>query len=168
MSRTKKIEWHTEKRKVKDLIPYELNPRQMTEKQAKDLEKSLNKFNLAEIPAINTNNIIIAGHQRIAILMQLGRGEEEIDVRLPSRKLTKKEFEEYNIRSNKNIGAWNWDMLANYNEQDLIDYGFDELIDPDSINVDAFYEQSEEKNKEKICPHCGKNIYDPPEEKEDE
>jgi len=28
-----KIIWHTEKRKIKDLILYEENPRQMTEKQ---------------------------------------------------------------------------------------------------------------------------------------
>lgn len=38
--------WHNEKRKIKDLIPTEGNPRQLTEKQAKDLESSLKKFNL--------------------------------------------------------------------------------------------------------------------------
>ena len=84
----------TEKRKINDLIPYENNPRQMTEKQNEDLKKSLEKFNLVEIPAIDTDNKIISGHQRLRILQQLGRGDEEIDVRVPDRKLTDEEFKE--------------------------------------------------------------------------
>ena len=65
------IEWHNETRLLSELIPYEFNPRQLTKKQYKDLTKSLKKFNLAEIPAINTDNKIIAGHQRIRILTEL-------------------------------------------------------------------------------------------------
>ena len=48
-----KLIWHTEQRKIKDLIPTEGNPRQMTAKQVEDLKKSLNKFNLVEIPVAN-------------------------------------------------------------------------------------------------------------------
>ena len=77
------LEWHTEKRKVRDLIPYEYNPRILTDAKKEKLRKSLEKFNLAEIPAVNTDNIIIAGHQRILILMEVGRGDESIDVRVP-------------------------------------------------------------------------------------
>lgn len=122
----KRLKWHTEKRKVNELLPYEGNPRQMTEKQKKDLEKSLKKFDLVEIPAIDTDNKIIAGHQRIKIMQMLGKGEETIDVRVPNRKLTEEEFKEYNLRSNKNVGEWDWDMLANYDERILEDVGFDE------------------------------------------
>ena len=124
-----KLKWHTEQRKIKDLVPYEYNPRQMTDKQAKDLTKSLEKFDLAEIPAIDTDNTIIAGHMRMKIMLALGRGEEEIDVRIPNRKLTQEEFDEYNIRSNKNTGEWDFDMLANFDEEMLKETGFssDEL-----------------------------------------
>lgn len=122
----KRLKWHTEKRKINELIPFEGNPRQMTEKQNADLKKSLEKFDLAEIPAINTDNKIIAGHQRLRILQALGRGSEEIDVRVPSRKLTDKEFREYNIRSNKNLGEWDFDLLANFEDDLLIDAGFEE------------------------------------------
>ena len=66
-----KLEWHNEKRKISDLIPYDHNPRQMTEKQVKDLTKSLEKFNLVEIPAIDKDNTIIAGHQRLKIMQML-------------------------------------------------------------------------------------------------
>jgi len=122
-----KLAWHTEKRKINDLIPFERNPRLMTKKEARDLEESLEKFNLVEIPAINTDDMIIAGHQRLKLLQLKGRGGEEIDVRVPNRKLTKAELKEYNVRSNKNRAGWDWDMLANdYDIGDLLKYGFKE------------------------------------------
>ena len=107
------LSWKTERRKISELVPWEKNPRIMTRKQAEDLRNSLERFNLVEIPAINTDNRVIAGHQRLMTLHLLGRGQEEIDVRVPSRTLTEEEFKEYNLRSNKNLGEWNWDMLAN-------------------------------------------------------
>ena len=60
----KKLVWHTEKRKISDLLPYEKNPRKITEKQQQELTHSLKKFNIVEIPAIDTDNTICAGHQR--------------------------------------------------------------------------------------------------------
>ena len=120
--------WHNEKRKINDLIPYDLNPRQLTEKQAKDLTKSLSRFGLVEIPAIDADGTIISGHQRCSILKQLNKGEEEIDVRVPNRKLTESEFKEYNLRSNKNTGEWDFNLLANFDEDLLIDIGFDENV----------------------------------------
>lgn len=94
------LAWHTEKRKISDLMPYEKNPRCLTDKQSRDLKASLEKFNLVEIPAIDLDNKIIAGHQRLKILSQINanNGNTEIDVRVPNRKLTDAEFQEYNIR----------------------------------------------------------------------
>lgn len=124
--------WHTEKRKIKDLIPYEHNPRQMNEKQTEDLKKSLEKFNLVEIPAINSDGLILAGHQRLKIMQLLGRGAEEIDVRVPNRKLTEPEVKEYNIRSNKNTGQWDFDILgSNFDLSELQNWGFD----PSELNI---------------------------------
>ena len=70
------LEWHNERRRISELAPMPHNPRQMTEKQVKDLTKSLEKFNLVEVPAVNTDDQIIAGHQRLKILRLLGRGGE--------------------------------------------------------------------------------------------
>ena len=134
------INWHTESRVVNDLIPYADNPRKLTEKQYVDLKRSLERFDLAEIPAINTDNTIIAGHMRLKILQQLGRGTDTIDVRVPNRKLTEKELQEYNIRSNKNTGEWDFELLANAFEQDeLLDWGFKEweLMGFDGAGNDA-------------------------------
>ncbi len=141
------LSWHTEKRKVKDLIPYELNPRKLSEDQANKLKDSLIKFNLAEIPAIDTDNKIVAGHQRVKVMILLGRGEEEIDIRIPNRKLTKDEFAEYNIRSNKNVGDWDMDLLADLDEIFLSSAGFsseeiDNIFDID-VNPETFDLQKE-------------------------
>jgi site-specific DNA-methyltransferase (adenine-specific) len=94
------------------LLPCSYNPRSISDEQKKQLIKSLQKFNLAEIPAVNTDNQILAGHQRIAVLITLGRGEELIDVRIPNRKLTKQEADEYMLRSNLNTGDWDFSILG--------------------------------------------------------
>ncbi|KKP62391.1 MAG: methylase protein [Candidatus Woesebacteria bacterium GW2011_GWA1_34_41] len=145
--------WHTEKRKVKELVPYESNPRKLSNEQAEKLKDSLNKFNLVEIPAIDTDNKIVAGHQRIKIMMLLGRGEEEIDVRLPNRKLTNGEFTEYNIRSNKNVGEFDWDLLAKFDESFLADIGFSSGELDGIFDVDVPEEFSLEKELLKLNIH---------------
>ncbi|MDY6835509.1 MAG: ParB N-terminal domain-containing protein [Chloroflexota bacterium] len=123
---TKTLAWTTEKRMINDLLPYEHNPRKLTPKQHDDLKQSLEKFDLAEIPVVNVDNTIIAGHMRLRILQELGRGDEYVDVRIPSRKLTTKELQEYNIRSNKNIGDWDFDILSKaFDIKELVDWGFE-------------------------------------------
>lgn len=118
--------WRTEKRLVKDLLPYEKNPRTISEKQIEDLKKSLKKFNLVEIPAIDTDGRIIAGHQRIKVLELLGRGKEKIDVRIPNRKLTEKEYEQYLLTSNAVTGDWDFEKLKSFDIGLLMDIGFSE------------------------------------------
>ena len=54
---------------------------------------------------------IIGGNQRVSALMMVGRGEEEIDVRVPNRKLTKKEVKEYAIISNTHAGEFDFEIL---------------------------------------------------------
>jgi ParB-like chromosome segregation protein Spo0J len=126
MSKPEPLFWKTEKRKVSDLIPYEQNPRTLSKKQAEDLKQSLERFNLVEIPVVDTGNRIIAGHQRLKIMQMIGRGEEEIEVRVPCRDLTDDEFREYLIRSNKNTGSWDFDLLANaFDTEELVEWGFD-------------------------------------------
>jgi len=122
------INWHNEKRRIKDIVPYVANPRQITDKQAKDLKASLAKFGLADPLIINTNNELIGGHQRKKILETLlGVDPDfEIDVRVPDRELSIDEARELNVRLNKNAGQWDFDILANNFElDDLLEWGFD-------------------------------------------
>lgn len=118
--------WHTETRKVSELLPHEKNPRQINSKQLSDLTKSLKTFNLVEIPAIDLDNRILAGHQRIKVLQLLGRDQEKIDVRVPSRKLTKKECDKYLLSSNSLGGEWDFDRLKCFDTDLLLNIGFGE------------------------------------------
>lgn len=122
---TAALEWHNERRKVSDLVPYEKNPRRLSPNQAEQLKKSLDRFGLVEVPVINTDNTIIAGHQRLKILKLIGHEGEEIDVRVPNRPLTTQEFDEYLIRSNKNSGDWDWELLNAFDSDLLLSIGFD-------------------------------------------
>ena len=123
-----KIVWNTEVRKVKDLVPYAKNPRIINDAQMADLQRSLKKFNLAELPAINLDGTIVAGHARIKALILLGRGEEKIEVRIPSRQLSKSEFKDYLLTSNRSGGTWNWEMLStDFDLETLKIAGFDDL-----------------------------------------
>jgi hypothetical protein len=119
------IYWKTEKRRVRDLILFEGNPRKISPEQAQQLLNSLKKFNYVELIVVDQNNRVIAGNMRVQALKTLGWDNEEIEVRVPSRPLTEEEAREYLLRSNKNTGEWDFDLLANFDEELLKDVGFD-------------------------------------------
>jgi len=121
------LTWRTERRRISDLVPHPNNPRKMSEEQVEQLRSSIERFNLVEIPAIDADNTILAGHQRLRVMQLIGRGEEEVEVRVPSRPLTPEERDEYLIRSNKNVGEWDFDLLANFDEPMLLATGFSKV-----------------------------------------
>ncbi len=122
-----KLIWTTVQRKVNDLIPQKINPRKISDKQMSDIKKSLQKYNLVEIPAIDSDGMILAGHQRIRALQLLDRGEEIIDVRIPNRKLTEIESKQYLIASNKLGGDWDYDLLKSFDMELLQFAGFEDM-----------------------------------------
>lgn len=119
-----RITWSSATRKIAELNPAPYNPRYLTEKQAKDIAASIDEFGLADPIIINMNNVIIGGHQRINILKAQGV-VQEVDVRVPSRLLTEPEERCLNLRLNKNIGSWDLDALANFNDEELLSVGFE-------------------------------------------
>lgn len=127
----KKLQWHTVQKQVKSLIPQEINPRVITDKQMSALKRSLKKYGLVEIPALDIDGKILAGHQRIKALHLLGRSDEIIDVRIPNRKLTDDEAKQYLIASNSLGGAWDFEKLKSFKLDLLTDLGFNksELLD---------------------------------------
>ncbi len=148
----KKLTWTTAQRRVNDLLPQKVNPRTITDKQMSDLKRSLKKYNLVEIPAIDTSGSILAGHQRIKALQLLGRGEEIIDVRVPNRKLTKEESDEYLIASNKLGGDWDFELLKDFYIGTLEFAGFDEIelssiYDKDTQVTDDNFDEEKELKK---------------------
>jgi DNA modification methylase len=146
------LTWTTVQKRVNDLIPQEINPRTISDKQMSDLKKSLRKYNLVEIPVVDLSNNILAGHQRILAMKILGRGDEKIDVRIPNRALTEKESKQYLIASNKLGGDWDYDLLKHFDIDILSSAGFDdmELVsfwDKDANTIDDDFETEKELAK---------------------
>ena len=103
----KQLTWKTEKRKVKELIPADYNPRSLSAKQRQDLLESIEEFGKVIPIVVNIGkrkNVLIGGHQRTTIYADLGI--EEVEVRVPSRELTAEEEKRLNLRLNKNTGSW--------------------------------------------------------------
>ena len=113
--------------KRKKLKEADYNPRTLKEKDYKDIKNSLKKFGFVEPVVVNKNKerngIIVGGHQRVMIARELGI--EDIPVVYVD--LDIKDEKELNIRLNKNLGRFDYDVLANNFElEDLFDWGFEE------------------------------------------
>jgi len=114
-------------RKIAELNPADYNPRQLTDKQYKQLKKSLKTFGCVEPVVINSNpmrkDIIIGGHQRCKVWADLGNDT------IPTVEIELGEAEEMelNVRLNKNTGEFDMDLLANYfDDEKLQEWGFSE------------------------------------------
>jgi len=124
---TESIKWTNSTRKLSDLIPWEVNPRQLTENQAKHLKASIHKFGQAYPLLISPKNDVYDGHQRRALMdiMQEYGHDSDIDVRVSSRLLTYDERRELVVRLHENTGDWNWDEVPNlYEVAELQGWGF--------------------------------------------
>jgi len=124
------ITWTNERRKLRDLIPWEHNPRQINKREAERLGDSLAEFGQIQTIAIGPDNEVYDGHQRKAVwslLPQFGP-DHEVDVRVSSRPLTEKERQKLVIYIHRGTNAnWDWDELANtFEVPDLLEWGFDE------------------------------------------
>lgn len=117
------IVWTYEKRKISDLIENKKNPRRLSKVKSDFLKKSLDTFGVCQPLVIQPDGQIIGGHQRLKTLMSLG--VEEVDVSMPSRELTKDEADQLTIGLNKIQGEFDFDMLANqWDPNLLLDSGF--------------------------------------------
>jgi DNA modification methylase len=129
------ITWTSKRVKLSDLVEYVHNPVQISERDAKELSKSLAKFGnvipyVAAAPQNGSKRIpLLDGHQRKAVSIQLNKQPPDtmVDVQIPSRKLTLKEKQELIVRLRKNTGTFDFDILANnFDVPDLLEWGFDE------------------------------------------
>ena len=156
-----KITWSNQRRKLSELIPWERNPRQITDKQAKRLEESFEQFGQVEIIAIGPENQIYNGHQRLKVLSQKYGSNYEVDVRVASRALTEKEREKLTVFLHKGAaGDWDFDVLANEFElPDLVEWGFEPFelgVNNEPAPEFKEYDESVADDVEFIeCPNCG-------------
>lgn len=110
---------------INDLKPADYNPRRWSEKAISELKESIKRFGLVDPIIANKapgrENIIIGGHFRWYIAKELGYKEAPvvyIDVPDIAREM------ELNLRLNKNTGEFDWNLLANFGSEVLLDVGF--------------------------------------------
>ena len=99
-----------EKRLITDLTPAEYNPRKrLTPADAEyiKIQRSLQEFGYVDPIIINADNTIIGGHQRAAVMKELGY--KEIDVVVVN--LDKVQEKALNIALNKISGEWDFEKL---------------------------------------------------------
>jgi len=122
---------------VNKLRPAPYNPRRWTDKATNQLKRSIERFGVVDPIICNSapgrKNIIIGGHFRLKVVKKLGHKKiPVIYVNIPDIEKEK----ELNLRLNRNLGDWDFDLLANYDEFFLSEVGFtseelDEIFDLD-------------------------------------
>jgi ParB-like chromosome segregation protein Spo0J len=128
----------------------------MTDKQADDLRESIKRFGLVDPLIANSSkgreNILIGGHQRLAIAKELGF--ETVPVVFVE--LDEARERELNLRLNKNVGEWDWDLLAGFEIEELLEVGFDKREVDAKFNVEmAGKEYLDAEKFAHKCPACG-------------
>lgn len=125
---TNAITWTTERRKIRDLIPWPRNPRQIKGEQVRRLQESVEEFGQFETVAVGPGNQVYNGHQRLKSWGAKFGPDYEVEVRVSSRELTEKEREKLTILAHKGAaGEWDFDTLANeFEVSELLEWGFSE------------------------------------------
>jgi ParB-like chromosome segregation protein Spo0J len=131
---------------VGELKPAKYNPRKWDEAAVNQLHTSIQDFGLVD-PIIanstpNRKGVVIGGHFRLAVAKDMGfREVPVVFLDIPDEAKER----ELNLRLNKNLGEWDWSLLANFNEAELLGIGFSDeelamgfgLSDAELENIDA-------------------------------
>lgn len=110
---------------INNLKLADYNPRKWSEETVKQLTESVKRFGLVDPFIVNSaenrKDIVIGGHFRLKIAKYLGFTEVPV-VYLDIPDLEKEK--ELNLRLNKNVGEFDWDLLAKFDGSFLTDIGF--------------------------------------------
>jgi hypothetical protein len=146
---------------LKRLKLLEKNPRTITKTQMEKLKAKLrNKPEFLQKRSVLVNVVddvyqVYAGNQRVRAARKLGWKQIPCTV---SFNMTQEEMDEEIILDNSHFGDYDYDMLANHFDIDLlISCGLTEAqlgMDVSSAIQDVTEEPTEKEEKIKYCPHC--------------
>lgn len=170
--------------KISELIPDNLNANKGTEYGQHLMEKSFREFGAGRSILLDKNNRVIAGNKSIETASAVGlenviivetTGEQIVAVKRMDVDLDSKQGRELaladNATSKANL-AWDETAIQEISEKwgiETEDWGIKHIEEFDG-NIDEFFQdhESAKKEKEQICPHCGKDIYKTDEGEEEE
>ena len=120
------INWHNVTVKLKDLTPWEHNPKSISKAHAKRLLDYWQRVGQFQSIAIGPGGEVYDGHQRLSVLRAAYGDDYEIDARQSDIALTDEQRKELVIAAHVGTtGQFDWDELSGWDAQQLQDWGMD-------------------------------------------
>lgn len=121
----KRKELHITYAPIKTLRAAEYNPRHWSKEAIDQLTESIKRYGFVDPILVNSapkrKGVVIGGHFRLSIAKNLDIEKVPVVyVNIPNLDREK----ELNLRLNKNVGDWDWELLAEFDEQFLSTAGF--------------------------------------------
>lgn len=120
------------------------NPRIIKDYKFSKLVNSIREFpKMLELRPIvvNNKNVILGGNMRYKASVEAGLKEVYI---VQADDLTEEQQKEFIVKDNVGFGEWDWDILANDWDTELLnDWGLD-VWQPQEIDMDKFFTEEEE------------------------
>ncbi|MDP3696466.1 MAG: site-specific DNA-methyltransferase [Candidatus Taylorbacteria bacterium] len=110
---------------VTSLRPAEYNPRKWSKEAITQLKESVKRYGFVDPLLVNSaperEGVVIGGHFRLAVAKELGiKMIPMVSINIPDIEQEK----ELNLRLNKNVGEFDWELLAKFDESFLANIGF--------------------------------------------
>ncbi len=150
---TEPIQWVEETRRLEELVPFERNPRQITESQFCKLKASLIEFGQFR-PLLVTHDLRLAGgHQRITAMKLLGWTHCRVSI--PQQPITAELYRKLVIVDNISHGTFDMDILANdYDLEETREWGLQDIFDIPPMGAEEDNGSGGITVKCPKCEHC--------------
>lgn len=123
---TEPITWTNCQLRLGDLKKWDDNPAVIGKDAAVRLVESFNEFGQVQALAVDPDNRLIDGHQRLDVWLSKYGADMLVDCRMSSRNLTQRERQKVAVYlRSAAVGKYNWDIVANWDADDLNDWGMD-------------------------------------------
>jgi hypothetical protein len=128
--------------KTKDIIANENNPRVIKDDKFKKLVQSIKDFpQMLQLRPIVVNDemVVLGGNMRLRAVQEVGLKEVPI---IKASDLTEEQQKEFIIKDNVGFGEWDWDILANEWEPELLTaWGLDVWQQPVEVDYSLLDEE---------------------------
>ena len=150
---TNTFQWVEKIVRLTDLVPYERNPRNISESQYDKLKSSIKEDGYHSRIKATHDLQVIGGHQRLRVLAELGY--KEVPVLIPSQPVDFETFRRIVVRDNVTNGVFDIDVLAcDYDLDELKLWGVDEALCLPPVEDEPEVAEDTRSGNWYKCPKC--------------
>ena len=138
---------------IAELKEYENNPRRIGDDAIEAVANSIRQFGFKSPIIIDKDNVIVAGHTRLAAAKKLGLKEVPCIV---ADDLSEEQVRAYRLADNKTAELSGWDFikldieLEGILDIDMAELGFDKLAVMESDYIDDFFDRGNEAKQKNV------------------